>query len=44
MASGTVKVMPGALVCNEADISGDVTIGPKTVIHPKATIIAEQGK
>jgi len=38
------KITPGALVCNEAEISGEVTIGVRTVVHPKARIIAENGK
>ena len=38
-----LKITPGALVCNEAEIIGDVTIGVRTVIHPKASIIAEKG-
>ncbi|XP_007174117.1 dynactin subunit 6 isoform X1 [Balaenoptera acutorostrata] len=38
-----VKIAPGAVVCVESEIRGDVTIGPRTVIHPKARIIAEAG-
>ncbi|XP_042225219.1 dynactin subunit 6-like [Homarus americanus] len=38
-----VKVTPGAVVCFEADYYGDITIGARTVIHPKARIIAESG-
>merc|ERR1712198_619294 len=38
-----VKVTPGAVVCLEADYLGDVTIGARTVIHPKARIIAAAG-
>ena len=41
--AGRVRITPGALVCNEAEILGDVTIGAKTIIHPKARIVAEQG-
>jgi len=37
------KITPGALVCNEAEIAGNVTIGVRTVVHPKAKIIAESG-
>ncbi|XP_064102389.1 dynactin subunit 6-like isoform X2 [Macrobrachium nipponense] len=40
---GTVKVTPGAVVCLEADYFGDISIGTRTVIHPKARIIAEAG-
>uniref|UniRef100_A0A8C6QLR3 Dynactin subunit 6 n=1 Tax=Nannospalax galili TaxID=1026970 RepID=A0A8C6QLR3_NANGA len=39
----SVKIAPGAVVCVESEIRGDVTIGPRTVIHPKAWIIAEAG-
>ncbi|XP_036009774.1 dynactin subunit 6 isoform X2 [Mus musculus] len=56
-----VKIAPGAVVCVESEIRGDVTIEcmwlssplrrntssqlfcPRTVIHPKARIIAEAG-
>ncbi|XP_075463604.1 dynactin subunit 6 isoform X1 [Ascaphus truei] len=38
-----VKIAPGAVVCVESEIKGDVTIGPRTVVHPKARIIAEAG-
>ncbi|KAG8130297.1 putative Dynactin 6 protein [Naja naja] len=39
----SVKIAPGAVVCVESEIKGDVTIGPRTVVHPKARIIAEAG-
>ncbi|XP_077996578.1 dynactin subunit 6-like [Glandiceps talaboti] len=39
----SVKIGAGAVVCVEAEIRGDVTIGPRTVIHPKARIVAEGG-
>uniref|UniRef100_A0A8C4ILS4 Dynactin subunit 6 n=1 Tax=Dicentrarchus labrax TaxID=13489 RepID=A0A8C4ILS4_DICLA len=39
----TVKIAAGAVVCVESEIRGDVTIGPRTVVHPKARIIAEAG-
>ncbi|XP_053568967.1 dynactin subunit 6-like [Bombina bombina] len=39
----SVKIAPGAVVCVESEIKGDVTIGPRTVVHPKAKIIAEAG-
>uniref|UniRef100_A0A8C1P4Q2 Dynactin subunit 6 n=2 Tax=Cyprinus carpio TaxID=7962 RepID=A0A8C1P4Q2_CYPCA len=41
--SGVVKIAAGAVVCVESDIRGDVTIGARTVVHPKARIIAEAG-
>ena len=39
----SVSIASGAVVCNECKIVGDVSIGSKTVIHPKAEIIAEAG-
>ncbi|XP_068975495.1 dynactin subunit 6 [Bombus flavifrons] len=38
-----VKIAVGALVCEESILKGDITIGPKTIIHPRASIIAEAG-
>ena len=38
-----VSIASGAVVCSECKIVGDVSIGSKTVIHPKAEIIAEAG-
>ncbi|XP_065841673.1 dynactin subunit 6-like [Oscarella lobularis] len=38
-----VVVAQGAVVCAEAEIKGDVTIGTGTVVHPKARILAEGG-
>lgn len=35
--------MPGAVVASECDIRGDITVGTRTVIHPKARIIADAG-
>jgi len=29
-----------AVVCQDVDLKGDITIGSGTVIHPKATIFA----
>ena len=40
---GSVKISTGAVVCNESELRGDITIGARTVIHPKAKIIAESG-
>ncbi|XP_033112354.1 dynactin subunit 6-like [Anneissia japonica] len=39
----SVKIAPGAVVCVEAELKGDITVGARTVIHPKARIIAEGG-
>jgi len=38
-----VTISAGAVVCNECDLRGEVTIGPRTVLHPKARVIAEAG-
>lgn len=35
--------MPGAIVCEESKLRGDITIGANTIIHPHASIIAEAG-
>ena len=35
--------MQGAVVSSECDLQGDITVGTRTVIHPKARIIAEAG-
>ena len=39
----SVTIASGAIVCNESTIVGDVSIGSRTVVHPKAQIIAEAG-
>lgn len=38
-----LKIGSGSVVFQEAEIKGEVTIGSRTVIHPKARIIAEAG-
>src|SRR5690242_19806516 len=39
-----VKIGVGAIVCSEQTLlSGDITIGSKTVVHPTACIVAEGG-
>lgn len=43
MAQKSGKIAAGAVVCVESEIKGDVTIGARTVVHPKARIIAEAG-
>ena len=37
------KIGVGSIVCKEAEIRGEVVIGSKTVIHPKARILALHG-
>lgn len=39
----SIKICPGALVCEESKLRGDITIGAGTIIHPSAVIIAEAG-
>ncbi|XP_019871063.2 dynactin subunit 6 [Aethina tumida] len=41
--SKNLKIMQGALVCEESKLRGDITIGAGTIIHPCVTIIAEAG-
>ncbi|XP_070998830.1 dynactin subunit 6-like [Oncorhynchus clarkii lewisi] len=42
-AHKSAKIAAGAVVCVESEIRGEVTIGARTVVHPKARIIAEAG-
>ena len=42
-SSTKAKITPGAVVCQEAELKGEITVGAKTVVHPKARIIAEHG-
>ncbi|TPP66949.1 Dynactin subunit 6 [Fasciola gigantica] len=37
------RITPGAVVCSECELCGEVTIGANTIIHPKARILAEAG-
>ncbi|KAK7871376.1 hypothetical protein R5R35_006081 [Gryllus longicercus] len=39
----SIKIMPGAMICNDCYLRGDITIGKNTIIHPHASIIAEAG-
>ena len=41
--SSKIKITPGAVVCQEAELKGEISIAAKTVVHPKARIIAEHG-
>ncbi|GJQ66365.1 putative dynactin [Trypoxylus dichotomus] len=38
-----IKIIAGAIVCHEAKLRGDVTIGAGTIMHPCASINAEAG-
>ena len=42
-ATSKIKITPGAVVCQEAELKGEISIAAKTVVHPKARIIAEHG-
>jgi carbonic anhydrase/acetyltransferase-like protein (isoleucine patch superfamily) len=39
----SVKIASTAVVCSECELKGDITIGARTVVHPKAKILAEGG-
>lgn len=39
----SLKIAPGAVVCEESILKGDISIGAKTIIHPRACILAEAG-
>lgn len=38
-----VKIASGAMVCEDCELIGDITIGSRTIIHPKVKIVAEAG-
>ncbi|XP_034938819.1 dynactin subunit 6 isoform X2 [Chelonus insularis] len=38
-----LKIAPGAVVCDESILKGEIIIGPRTIIHPRASILAEDG-
>lgn len=39
----SLTIAPGAIVCNESQLVGEISIGTRTVVHPKAQILAEAG-
>ncbi|CAH2010787.1 unnamed protein product [Acanthoscelides obtectus] len=43
MSRNNIKIFPGAMVCEESKLRGDITIGSGTIVHPSAVIIAEAG-
>eukprot|EP00096_Caligus_rogercresseyi_P002263 TRINITY_DN14348_c0_g1_i1.p1 TRINITY_DN14348_c0_g1~~TRINITY_DN14348_c0_g1_i1.p1 ORF type:complete len:179 (+),score=43.93 TRINITY_DN14348_c0_g1_i1:27-563(+) len=43
MSSGCLKLAPKVIVCCESELKGDITIGSKTIVHPKACIWALDG-
>lgn len=38
-----IKVMPGAIVCEDSKFRGEITIGSNTIVHPSVSIVAEAG-
>ena len=34
----SLSIAPGAIVCNESVLIGDISIGSRTVVHPKVLI------
>ncbi|XP_074661363.1 dynactin subunit 6-like [Tubulanus polymorphus] len=42
-SASSLKIAQGAVVCTECELRGEITIGSRTVVHPKARIIAEGG-
>ncbi|KAH8551039.1 trimeric LpxA-like protein [Umbelopsis sp. PMI_123] len=38
-----IKVGPKTIVCQEADLRGEITIGAGTVLHPRCRVVAEGG-
>ncbi|XP_043489165.1 dynactin subunit 6 [Polistes fuscatus] len=38
-----LKIASGAIVCDESILKGDITIGTGTIVHPRASILAEAG-
>jgi len=42
-ARTVLQIGAGAIVCQEANLAGEITIGEGTVVHPKANIFAEAG-
>lgn len=39
----SLKIASGAVICDESILKGDITIGTGTVVHPRASILAEAG-
>lgn len=43
MTISRVKIAATAIVCEEAILEGDITIGENTIVHPKCSILATGG-
>ena len=41
--SSSLYITPGAVVCVEAEVRGEVRIGTRSVVHPCAKILATNG-
>lgn len=39
----SLKIAAGAVVVSECELIGDISIGSRTVVHPRARIVAEAG-
>jgi hypothetical protein len=37
----SLSIAPGAIVCNESVLIGDISIGSRTVVHPKVILSIE---
>ncbi|XP_073979564.1 dynactin subunit 6 [Rhodnius prolixus] len=42
-SSKDLRIGQGAVVCLDSKLVGSISIGPKSLLHPKSTIIAEGG-
>ncbi|XP_071746643.1 dynactin subunit 6 isoform X2 [Lepeophtheirus salmonis] len=42
-SNGNLKLSAKAIVCCESELKGDITIGTRTIVHPKACIWAIDG-
>lgn len=43
MSRKDVTITAGAVVSSECDLQGDISVGTRTVVHPKARILARAG-
>ncbi|KAI1719103.1 dynactin subunit 6 [Ditylenchus destructor] len=44
MSTPTLNIAPDAIVVADATLRGKITIGPSTIVHPKAVIDAKEGE
>nr|CAG4650619.1 EOG090X0I48 [Sida crystallina] len=38
-----LRIASGAIVCSESELQGEITIGSRTIVHPRAKILAISG-